>query len=251
MRKQGGHVTIDNPSAGNNEKTVTTESTVTEGINEDYDNEDEIPETVGGLPPCLSGDCDLGNIHEILTDCTGSGCPPRNNDWYETFLGIPMPDHKHFERKWKNSPARKKKTRTQIEKIGEKHTFYKQETAFYERQADQAVNTRTKGRKVLHAKTTIKDEKMDKNHFNQENSKRNFPTDEALKDEPNCRDDLCIELNGNDQIIDTSYPEINQMNRKDFDCPPGYEKGIRGKVTFCKPKEFLSEPKEEAGRCGG
>ena len=207
-----------------------------------YDTDTDTDE---GIPHCLGGDCDFSNIEDVLTDCTGSACPPKTDEWYQLFLGIAKPDHNYFDRNWQSDqtyPRRyKKKTYQKDQHIDD----YNQRKLLLKRKND--IETQTKqmnARRIQSPFIKIKStkSKLNRNNFVQQSLKEDIDkvkgkrNDVApISDAPKCRDDLCIDSEEISEDFDDITPD--EDTHTEFVCPPGYGKESRGGVTFCKPME--------------
>ena len=210
------------------------------------------------IPPCLGGDCDLSNIHDILNDCTGSGCPPKNDEWYQKFLGIAKPDHSYFDRNWQHDQNYRKnyikslKTPPQIHK---RNLFLKTKTDLETLSHDMkikhsefpSVNRKSFKKKPSQSKFDINS--RIKKGIDKSKEKTNDET--LISDAPKCRDDLCIDSEEIDEDFDRLVPDEKDQDME-FMCPAGYAKETRGEVTFCKPMQGLVKTEHVSERnCEG
>ena len=74
---------------------------------------------------------------------------------------------------------------------------------------------------------------------------RDFQNEEAMSDDPKCRDDLCTGTDEFSQLIDEADTDAVPSN-VEFNCPPGYVNVNRGGMVFCRPKESETKPKADA-----
>ena len=132
---------------------------------------------INGNVPCLGGGCELGNTKEILTDCTGSGCPPRDKTWYEQFIGIPVPTHTYFDRKRKRGeiPVNEEKKLKNNPKKGRSADFDSFGNTFFSKYYDTNMLEKIFGNKFSYGKpTTYKTESSDL-HSSMLDGKRSHP----------------------------------------------------------------------------
>ena len=245
--------------ADHNENTIEdkTGPSVKSEIDENYDSSDTV-EQFENILPCLGDDCDFSNIQDILTDCTGSACPPKDEDWYQLFLGIAKPDHNYFDRNWQNDQTNRRNYRGQTPQIDQQDIFHHRRNSFLQRKTDsQTKNTEMK---TKHSEPASFKRKSHKKHFSREElkliqdvgkSKEEAVSETLLSDAPKCRDDLCIESNEIHDDFEVIAPDVKDSDTN-FKCPAGYDKETRGKVTFCKTRESLIETEEGPERkCEG
>lgn len=199
----------------------------------------------GKLPPCLGGECKFGNLDGILTDCTGSGCPPKDKKWYEQFLGIPFPDHNYFERK------KRDRIKMALPTEGKQSEIYHQQNSFSHKSNDRRTMMQAFGPNFPPIKTHQKKAASKVQHSSQMKFKTdirsgsyikenwNSPDGGIVSDDPRCRDDLCINTDDEDRNINEIDP-IVYPNENEFDCPQGYRRESRGQDVFCNPLKVNS-----------
>ena len=222
-----------------------TSYTDTSGSVDTYNVAEEDFDKGGNLPPCLGGECKLGNLDGILTDCTGSGCPPKDKKWYEQFLGIPIPDHNYFERK------KRDRIKTALPIEGKQSEIYHRQDSFSHKSNDRRNIMQAFGPNFPPIKTPPKNAASKVQHLSQMKFKTDKRSQSYIKenyhspdgglvsDDPKCRDDLCIDTDDDDQNINEIDP-IVYPNAKEFDCPLGYLRESRGQDVFCTPQKVNS-----------